>query len=46
MENVLITPHLASITIPESAARDVAESIRRVAAGKEPLHRVHPGRGY
>ncbi len=46
MENVLITPHLASITVPEAAARDVAESIRRVSAGGEPLHRVDPGRGY
>ena len=46
MENVLITPHLASITVPETAARDVAESIRRVSAGGEPLHRVDPARGY
>jgi len=46
MENVLITPHLASITVPEAAARDVAESIRRVRAGLEPLHRTDPGRGY
>jgi glyoxylate/hydroxypyruvate reductase A len=46
MENVLITPHLASITVPEAAARDVAESIRRVSAGGEPLHRVDPHRGY
>lgn len=46
MDNVLITPHLASITIPESAARDVAESIRRVSAGGEPLHRVDTRRGY
>lgn len=46
MENVLITPHLASITVPEAAARDVAESIRRVSAGGEPLHRVDPRRGY
>lgn len=46
MENVLITPHLASITIPETAARDVAESIRRVSAGGEPLHRVDPRLGY
>ena len=30
MDNVLITPHLASITVPEAAAREVAESIRRV----------------
>lgn len=46
MENVFITPHLASITVPEIAARDVAESIRRVHAGGEPLHRVDPARGY
>lgn len=46
MDNVLITPHLASITIPEAAARDVAESIRRVSAGGEPLHRADTRRGY
>lgn len=46
MENVLVTPHLASITVPESAARDVAESIRRVLRGEPPLHPVDPGRGY
>jgi glyoxylate/hydroxypyruvate reductase len=46
MENVLITPHLASITVPEAAARDVAESIRRVRAGSSPLHRIDPRRGY
>jgi len=45
-ENVLITPHLASITVPERAARDVAESIRRVRAGKPPLHAVDRARGY
>jgi glyoxylate/hydroxypyruvate reductase A len=46
MENVLITPHLASITVPETAARDVAENIRRVRGGHEPLHLVNPTRGY
>jgi glyoxylate/hydroxypyruvate reductase A len=46
MENVLITPHLASITVPEAAARDVAESIRRVRAGLSPLHLTDPRRGY
>ena len=47
MENVLITPHLASITVPEAAAREVAESIRRVRARPtEPLHRIDPRRGY
>jgi glyoxylate/hydroxypyruvate reductase A len=46
MDNVLITPHLASITVPEQAARDVAESIRRVRAGLAPLHLTDPRRGY
>lgn len=46
MENVLITPHLASITVPESAAQDVAESIRRVLRGEPPLHAVDATRGY
>jgi glyoxylate/hydroxypyruvate reductase A len=46
LENVLITPHLASITVPERAARDVAESIRRVRAGAPPLHAVDRSRGY
>jgi glyoxylate/hydroxypyruvate reductase A len=46
MENVLITPHLASITVPEAAAREVAESIRRVRSGLPPLHCIDPRRGY
>ncbi len=46
MESVLITPHLASITVPEDAAKDVAESIRRTASGEPPLHPVDPARGY
>ncbi|WP_424814504.1 2-hydroxyacid dehydrogenase [Roseococcus sp. YIM B11640] len=46
MENVRITPHIASITVPESAAVDVAESIRRVLRGEPPLHQVDATRGY
>ncbi|MFC6486760.1 2-hydroxyacid dehydrogenase [Nitratireductor sp. GCM10026969] len=46
MENVYITPHLASITVPEMASRDVAESIRRVHQGQDPLHRIDPRKGY
>lgn len=46
LDNVLITPHVASNTIPRMAARDVAESIRRIRKGEEPLHRVSPQRGY
>lgn len=46
LDNVLITPHLASITVPALAARDVAESIRRMRRGLAPLHEVDPRRGY
>lgn len=46
LDNVLITPHLASITVPALAARDVAESIRRVRRGEPPLHAVDAHRGY
>jgi glyoxylate/hydroxypyruvate reductase A len=46
MENVRITPHIASITVPEGAAGDVAESIRRVLRGDAPLYQVDPARGY
>ncbi|MGX1309203.1 glyoxylate/hydroxypyruvate reductase A [Amorphus suaedae] len=46
MGNVFITPHMASITVPALAAHDVAESIRRVRAGRPPLHEIDPVRGY
>jgi glyoxylate/hydroxypyruvate reductase A len=46
MPNVLITPHVASIPVPESAAKVVAESIRRIARGEPPLHQVDAARGY
>ncbi|TCK31158.1 glyoxylate/hydroxypyruvate reductase A [Ancylobacter aquaticus] len=46
LDNVLITPHVASITVPALAARDVAESVRRVRQGLSPLHEVDPRRGY
>lgn len=46
MENVLVTPHLASVAIPKSAAAQIAENIRRVKAGQEVLNKVDPKRGY
>lgn len=46
MPNVLITPHLASITVPETATKDVAESMRRIGRGEPPLNRIDPRRGY
>ena len=46
MENVLVTPHLASVAIPASAAAQVADNIRRVRTGRAPEHRVDLARGY
>lgn len=46
MENVLVTPHLASIAIPATAAPQIAENIRRADAGEQVLNRVDPKRGY
>ncbi|MDQ7954794.1 MAG: glyoxylate/hydroxypyruvate reductase A [Pseudomonadota bacterium] len=46
MPNVLITPHLASVAIPESSALQIAANIRRVAAGLAPDNRIDASRGY
>jgi glyoxylate/hydroxypyruvate reductase A len=46
MPQVLITPHLASVAIPSSSARQMAANILRVAEGEEPMDVVDPGRGY
>jgi glyoxylate/hydroxypyruvate reductase len=46
MEQVLITPHLASIAIPRTAARQIADNIRRVRDGRSPVNLVDTSRGY
>ncbi|WP_454688366.1 2-hydroxyacid dehydrogenase [Achromobacter aloeverae] len=46
MENVLITPHLASVAIPSSAAKQIADNILRVSRGEAPENQVDPARGY
>jgi glyoxylate/hydroxypyruvate reductase A len=43
---VILTPHVASVTQPESAARAVIANIRRHEAGLEPIGLVDQGRGY
>ena len=43
---VTITPHVASDTRPETAARVIAENIRRSEAGEELLHLVDRDAGY
>ena len=46
MDNVLITPHLASVALPGSAARQIGENVRRLRTGQELLSCVDPRRGY
>ena len=43
---VTVTPHIAADTRPASAARVIAENIRRSVAGLPLLHLVDRGRGY
>ena len=43
---VTVTPHIAADTRPESAARVVAENIRRLRAGEALLNRVDRQAGY
>jgi glyoxylate/hydroxypyruvate reductase A len=46
MEQVLVLPHTASIAVPEVAARDVVENIRRLDTGEPLLNIVDRARGY
>jgi len=43
---VLVTPHIASLSSPESAAADIAENIRRIRAGETPKDMVDTDAGY
>jgi glyoxylate/hydroxypyruvate reductase A len=43
---VMITPHLASIALPRSGARQVADNLRRLASGEALLNQVEGTRGY
>jgi glyoxylate/hydroxypyruvate reductase A len=43
---VLVTPHIASLSSPQSAAPDIAENIRRIRRGETPKDLVDMGAGY
>ncbi|MCG5486120.1 MAG: glyoxylate/hydroxypyruvate reductase A [Sinorhizobium meliloti] len=43
---IMLTPHIASVTQPETAARSVIENIRRHRDGLDPIGLVDRGRGY
>jgi glyoxylate/hydroxypyruvate reductase A len=45
-ERIFITPHVASVTDPESAALQIAENLRAFAHGEPLLHEVKRQRGY
>lgn len=46
MPNVLITPHLASVAIPASAAKQIAANLVRVSNGDDLTSQVDLRRGY
>ncbi len=46
LPGVLITPHLASVALPRSAAPQIAANIRAVQRGEAPSHSVSKLRGY
>jgi glyoxylate/hydroxypyruvate reductase len=46
MDNVLMTPHIASAALPASAARQIADSIELLRAGRPPVNVIDPARGY
>jgi glyoxylate/hydroxypyruvate reductase A len=43
---VLVTPHVASYSVPATAADGVAANIRRALSGEPLLHQVDRARGY
>ncbi len=43
---ITMTPHMASLTVPQSAARYMAENIRRVERGEDPLNLIDLSKGY
>lgn len=43
---IMLTPHIASVTQPETAARAVIENIKRHRAGLDPIGLVDRSRGY
>jgi glyoxylate/hydroxypyruvate reductase A len=46
LPQVLITPHLASIAIPRTAAAQLVDNLARVRRGERPANVVDPTRGY
>jgi glyoxylate/hydroxypyruvate reductase A len=45
-EKIMLTPHIASVTQPHTAARAVIDNIKRLRAGLDPVGLVDRQRGY
>jgi glyoxylate/hydroxypyruvate reductase A len=43
---IVVTPHIAAFSVPQTAVELVVDNIRRIEAGKPPLYVVDFGRGY
>lgn len=43
---ILITPHIASVTRPETASHAVIAQLERLSRGETPMHLVDPAQGY
>jgi glyoxylate/hydroxypyruvate reductase A len=43
---IVVTPHVAAFSVPETAIESVVANIRRIEAGEPPLHVVDFERGY
>ena len=44
--NVTVTPHIAALTLPQTAAPAIADIVERARTGRPLLHVVDPERGY
>lgn len=45
-ENIMITPHISSLTPPEEVAEQLVDNYKRVLSGMEPVNMVERERGY
>lgn len=45
-ENIMITPHVSSLTPPEEAARQIADNYKRALSGLELVNKADRERGY
>ena len=45
-KNIFITPHMASLTNPTSASKQIAQSIQIIESGQKPLNSINMTKGY